>query len=278
MAGSRSILDFLFSRTNRDTLSYDLRESTYQPEGKEASNSDDHELVWNAVRHATMTSQARVIALCDAVEHVVNHGVAGDIVECGVWKGGSMMAAANTLMLYGKTDRRLWLYDTFAGMNPPTQRDVDYLGKTAATLLDQSDPQQSDSVWCCAGLEEVQENMRQTGYPVDKLQFVVGEVETTLVPDSSALEHDLPEKIAILRLDTDWYESTRVALEVLYPRLSPGGVLIVDDYGHWKGCREAVDEYFDEHGQRPFFNRIDYTGRLAVKCLTQSDLRGGDAS
>ena len=74
----------------------------------------------------------------------------------------------------------------------------------------------------------------------------------------------MPERIALLRIDTDWYESTRHELVHLYPRLSPGGVLIIDDYGHWQGARKAVDEYFQAG---LFLNHIDYTGRLAIKPL-----------
>ena len=239
--------------------------------------TDDHQQVWEFVRNATMTSQERVVALCDSVEHVVRAGIRGDIVECGVWKGGSMMAAAKTLMQYDETSRNLWLYDTFSGMNPPCERDVDYLGVAATTLLAESDPEQADSVWCCAELDEVKSNLVSTGYPASKLRFIVGEVEKTLVPVADG-RHELPESIAILRLDTDWYESTRIALQQLYPRLQPGGVLIIDDYGHWKGCREAVDEYFSDVADRPFFNRIDYTGRLAIKCPTEREQVVGHAN
>jgi hypothetical protein len=76
----------------------------------------------------------------------------------------------------------------------------------------------------------------------------------------------LPEQIAVLRLDTDFYESTRHELRHLYPRLVHGGVLIIDDYGHWAGARKAVDEYIAEEGIRLLLNRIDYTGRIAIKC------------
>lgn len=88
-------------------------------------------------------------------------------------------------------------------------------------------------------------NMRSTGHADDHLRFVVGPVEETLRTEK------IPQRIALLRLDTDWYESTRVELEVLLPRLSPGGVLIIDDYNHWAGSRRAVDEHFTAHAQRP---------------------------
>ena len=215
--------------------------------------------VLDEVRFATMTSDERLIALCDAVHYICDAQIQGDIVECGVWKGGSMMAAAHCLLQRNSADRRLWLYDTFCGMSEPTDQDVDFLGNHAATLMQQSDPQQSDSVWCTAELEEVKTNVKITGYPESMMNFIVGPVEETLE------QGPLPDKIALLRLDTDWYESTKIELEQLFPRLSDGGVLIVDDYGHWEGCRKAVDEYFSDNETKMLLYRIDYTGRMGVK-------------
>jgi O-methyltransferase len=116
----------------------------------------------------------------------------------------------------------------------------------------------AESIWCYAALDEVRRNVGEMGYPGEKLHFVQGKVEDT-IPGSA------PEQIALLRLDTDWYESTRHELIHLYPRLSAGGVLIVDDYGHWQGSRRAVDEWIAQAGVRILLNRIDYTGRVAVK-------------
>jgi predicted O-methyltransferase YrrM len=107
-------------------------------------------------------------------------------------------------------------------------------------------------------LADVQANLRSTGYPVERMRFVVGDVADT-VP------REAPERIAILRLDTDWYASTRHELEHLYPRLAVGGVLIVDDYGHWEGARLAVDEFLERTSAPILLNRIDYTGRIGVK-------------
>ena len=109
-----------------------------------------------------------------------------------------------------------------------------------------------------ASLEEVQKNMSLTKYPTEKIHFVKGKVEDT-IPDKA------PEKIAILRLDTDWYESTKHELEYLFPRLIEGGILIIDDYGHFEGSRIAVDEYLEKNNIHDFLHRIDYTGRLLVK-------------
>jgi len=218
---------------------------------------DDHaRAVLETVAPFTMTSPERILALRDAVRHICRHRIPGDIVECGVWRGGSMMAAALTLLACGER-RRLHLFDTFAGMPPPSTADRDISGVPAADLLAVEDPLAGDT-WCHSPLADVRANLASTGYPAELIRFVAGRVEETLPEEA-------PEQIAILRLDTDWYESTRHELEHLYPRLAEGGVLIIDDYGHWEGARRAVDEYLAATGTRLFLTRIDYTGRMAVK-------------
>jgi hypothetical protein len=161
----------------------------------------------------------------------------------------------------GITDRRIWLYDTFAGMTPPTSADIEAgSGVTAEEMLANTPVQDGDNVWCVAGRADVEANVRSTGYPFERFTFVEGDVSKTL-------QQTVPEKIALLRLDTDWYESTKTELEVLYPRLSIGGVCIFDDYGHWQGARRAVDEYFERLGYRPYMHPIDYSGRVLIKTV-----------
>lgn len=210
------------------------------------------------VKPYTMTSPERVFALCRAVKYIHENNIEGDIAECGVWKGGSMMAVAETLLKSGDTSRNLYLFDTFEGMTPPTDKDVDITGVTAERLLEKSDIMKDDSVWCCASLEMVRSALNSVGYPVKKMHFVKGMVEQT-IPLSA------PDKIALLRLDTDWYESTRHEMEHLFPRLVKGGVLIIDDYGHWQGAKKAVDEYFEKNNVKILLHEIDYTGRIAIK-------------
>ncbi len=217
---------------------------------------DEARNVIETVTPFTMTSPERILAFRDALRHVCRHTIPGDIVECGVWRGGSMMAAAITLLAVGQR-RPLWLYDTFEGMSPPADTDRDVHGTDAATLLAAEDRRTGDT-WCYSPLEDVTANVLATGYPADLVRFVQGRVEETIPAHA-------PEQIAVLRLDTDWYESTRHELEHLYPRLAVGGVLIIDDYGHWEGARRAVDEYIESTGVRLLLSRIDYTGRMAVK-------------
>ena len=168
------------------------------------------------------------------------------------------MAAALTLLQAGADDREIYLFDTFEGMSQPTERDRTPDGLSAQQQLD-GDPARAGVVWAVARLDEVRANMVSTGYPPERIHYVKGPVEQTL--PSSAPEGP----IALLRLDTDWYESTKQELTHLFPRLSSGGILIIDDYGHWEGARQAVDEYFAARGQPFFLHRIDYTGRLLVK-------------
>jgi hypothetical protein len=208
----------------------------------------------------TMTSPEAIHALAEAVRYVVSNGIPGAIVECGVWKGGSMMAVARTLLGLGRTDIELYLFDTFEGMTEPTNKDVSRLtGETAAALLARESEKEGSMLWARAPVEEVQRAMCLVSYPAAKIHFVRGRVEET-IPEQA------PERIALLRLDTDWYESTTHELAHLYPRLNAGGVLILDDYGWWRGAAEATDEYFRQNPPAPLLVRIDDGGRrVAVK-------------
>jgi O-methyltransferase len=205
-----------------------------------------------SVRPWTMTSSERIHALIHAVRYISTNAIAGSIVECGVWKGGSMAAVARTLLQMHDVQRDLYLFDTFEGMSEPTSKDVDYLGVDAARLFRETPD------GCSAPLETAQKVLDETGYPKERVHFVVGKVENTL-PVSA------PGSICLLRLDTDWYESTKHELVHLFPRLSDKGVIIIDDYGHWKGCRQACDEYFSQNRISILLNRIDNTGRIALK-------------
>ncbi|MGO9889087.1 MAG: TylF/MycF/NovP-related O-methyltransferase [Solirubrobacteraceae bacterium] len=240
-AGSRAL----------SALGYELRRSESLAH---ADLSPDHRALYARVGPYTQTSLERVVALADAVEYVVRRDIPGDFVECGVWRGGSSMAVALTLLRLGVSDRRLWLYDTFGTMPPAGEHDRDYAGQpmTPGAL----DPVNNASQTSGLTLPEVQRAMASTGYPSERVTYVAGLVEQT-IPSSG------PERVALLRLDTDWYESTRHELAELYPRLERGGVLLIDDYGHFAGARKAVDEYFAT--DPILLSRIDYTGRLAIK-------------
>lgn len=203
----------------------------------------------------TLTSPERIFALREAVTYLERSAVPGAIVECGVWKGGSMLAAVLTLQELNHTARDLYLYDTFEGMTPPGPQDVDYAGNTGDDLFGSGvDTQQ---ILPAAPLDQVRTLLESTGYPADRLHFVQGDVTETIPAQ-------VPAEIALLRLDTDWYSSTAHELEHLFPLIADGGVLMIDDYGHWQGARKAVDEYLARTGVKLLLHRIDYTGRMAV--------------
>jgi O-methyltransferase len=216
--------------------------------------------IFRRVEPYTMTSVERTVSLIRAVKYVVDNRLEGAFVECGVWRGGSAMAVAFMLINMGETGRSLFLYDTFAGMPAPTARDTRFDGEAASELLTAA----RDDSWMRgrATLDEVTRNLMSTGYPMGNVYLVEGKVEDT-IPQRA------PAGICLLRLDTDWYQSTRHELVHLYPRLVKHGILIIDDYGHWCGAKEATDEYFKRSRPAPFLHRIDYTGRLIVKAEEQ---------
>lgn len=214
-----------------------------------------------AVAGYTLTSPERVVALCDAVRYLVGAGVEGAFVECGVWRGGSILAMLRTLLALGVTDRDVHLFDTFDRMPSPGAEDVDLLGVPATRYHAAFDAGEAyDPAYDYLPVEDVRRLLVGTGYPPERLHFHRGLVQDT-VPAAA------PDRIALLRLDTDYYESTRHELVHLGPRLAPSGVLIVDDYGHWQGSRKATDEHLADlaaAGVHPYLHRIDYSGRLLV--------------
>ena len=212
--------------------------------------------IFLAVSPFTLTGAKRVGCLIRATKYIVESCIEGDFVECGVWRGGSMMVVAHTLKRLGDTTRKLYLYDTFAGMSEPTEKDIRFDGVSAHSLIETvfKDP----GAWCYADKHEVKRNLLSTGYPESNVLLVEGKVEAT-IPQT------LPAKICLLRLDTDWYESTRHELTYLYPKLVKQGVLIVDDYGHWLGSKQATDEYFEQRLLKPLLQRVDYSCRVTVK-------------
>ncbi len=212
----------------------------------------------NKVRKFTLTSPERIVSLINAVKYIIENKIPGDFVECGVWKGGSMMVVALTLSDLGVSDRNLYLYDTYDGMSAPTDDDVSYNNVTAEAQLSVVEKSNDYNIWCYSALDEVQINMNTAKYEKTKIHYVKGKVEDTIPVN-------IPSKIALLRLDTDWYESTYHELVHLYPLLVKQGILIIDDYGHWNGSRKATDQFFKENNEYPFFNRVDYTGRLVQK-------------
>ena len=219
----------------------------------------EQRIVHAALPHS-ITSVPRVLAIIAAVRYCEKRGIEGAFAECGVWRGGSVLAMILTLQDLG-AERDIWLYDTFEGMTEPTDEDVSEFHRPALETWNETGEGPAWPEYFSPEVfneEGVRKTLLETGYPEERLHLVRGPVEETLPANR-------PEKLAFLRLDTDWYESTRHELIHLYPRLADGGPLIIDDYGHWEGCRRAVDEYFETEAPPVLLNRIDYSGRMAVK-------------
>jgi O-methyltransferase len=233
-----------------------VRNDSSIPSPADVPAKEDREIMARVAPY-TMTSWERQEALIHAVRYIVRRGISGCFVECGVWRGGSIMAMTMALAQEGETTRHLYLYDTFEGMTPPADVDRAPDGTLARTFYDREVAKKE--AWCFADLKDVQRNIGSLGYPADRVHFIKGPVAATIPAQSPA------EPIALLRLDTDWYESTRHELIHLFPALVDGGVLIIDDYGYWQGARKAVDEYLGSLSTPYYLHRIDPTGRVLQK-------------
>jgi hypothetical protein len=207
----------------------------------------------------TMTPISRLINTVKSCKYAVENNIPGDFVECGVWRGGNSILAKKVFEKLG-SDKKVWMFDTFEGMTQPSGLDISAGSKEPAYSKYELNNRDSHNEWCYASLEDVKENILTSKLSLNGFNFVKGDVCQTLADKSN-----LPESICVLRLDTDWYKSTKAELDNLYPLLSKRGVLIIDDYGHWEGARKAVDEYFIDEEYKPFFNIVDYTGRMALK-------------
>ncbi len=214
-------------------------------------------LLVGIVREHTLLPWEALYMNYQAANWVAKQQIPGDIVECGVFKGGSMVMIARALVAHGDQvhDRKYWLYDTFEGMSAPTQKDTSILGP-AETEYRSSLRSDGKSDWCLAELDSVADYFAKHTDSAPAA-FVKGKVEETLT-----IEANKPKRIAILRLDTDFYESTAAELVHLYPLLSANGVLVIDDYNFWHGCKSAVDEYFSENRIKPAFFTDPQSGRV----------------
>jgi O-methyltransferase len=208
------------------------------------------ERFWRLLNHwrsESLLSVERLYALYSGALWLAKWPAGGALVECGCYKGGSLCIVLETLCELGSTERDVFIFDTFNGF-PQETRDVSYSGEVLTR-----------DAWITENYRAVTEaNLSRSGYPHDRLHLVEGPVEVTIPAQA-------PERIAMLHLDTDYYESTRHELRWLYPRLEDGGLLFIDDYGHFEGCRRATDEFLARLRRPAFMHRTDYTGRMVVK-------------
>lgn len=222
----------------------------------------DEELIARVFGKYSKSSVERLRSMIDACRYVEDKGIPGDVVECGVWRGGNIILARLLC-----PSRVCWLYDTFDGMTEPDKVDTKADGYSAS--IPYFAKLNNGHKWALATRPEVETYFRKEGvFDESKCKFVVGDVCKTL-----KVKENLPEKISLLRLDTDFYRSTKKELEVLYPLLSPGGILIIDDYNHWMGARQATQEYFKKKGIRyeQMLKPIDYTAVVMIKGKSDDD-------
>lgn len=196
-------------------------------------------------REFTMTSRERQFQTLSSIEHTIKNDIKGDIVEIGVWRGGTVMIMLYKLMQLGVTDRDVHLYDTFTGMTEASEFDREHNGTHANQIW--------NLVKCEAGFDDVLANITSVGYPMDKIHFHVGDIRQVKM-------EDVPETIGLLRLDNDWFELYKFEMPIFVPRVSPNGIVTIDDYGHWNGCRKAVDEYIASACPGKELHVIDNTG------------------
>lgn len=222
-----------------------------------AESSDEDDLMMEISLKYSMTPKVRMWALVQSIKYLINNNIKGDIVETGVFRGGNLILSKKLLNSYEpNSKRKIWGYDTFEGMTEPTENDRDIFGEDPRKFWEKSQKQEYND-WCYSSIDEVRNNFtKETNSNL--VELIKGPVEQTL-----RVKENLPDQISLLRLDTDWYESSKIELEMLYPKLVKGGVLILDDYGHWQGVKKSVDEYFKN--KNIWLHYVDYGCRLLIK-------------
>lgn len=197
--------------------------------------------IYKKVQPYTLTTPERINSLISLADYCNDNKIEGDFVECGTYKGGS---AAVLSMCMGE-GRHLWLYDSFKGM-PET---IDKDGQDAAMYVGE----------CAATAADVKEAMRTISTPDDKYSIFEGWFEDTFKAEN------LPEKVALLHCDADWYNSVTLVLNTFYDRIPDGGCIVLDDFGYWEGCREAFYDFCSKKGIKPLLERVGSTQAYWIK-------------
>ena len=234
-------------------LNYEIRKVNEKKKVIIEVNNYEKKLINKCLQYS-MTNFERMWSLIQSFHHVRQESLVGDFVECGVWKGGNIILLKKLIEKFNMK-KNIYGFDTFEGMVEPSFYDVNYNNKSAKKMFDEHKKNEIGFAMC--SLDDVKRNIKKNT-KTDNIFLIKGKVEDTLKN-----KRKLPKKISILRLDTDFYESTKIELEILFPRLVKGGVLIVDDYGFWKGAKKAVDEYFCDY--RQFMHYVDHSCRLLIK-------------
>jgi len=201
----------------------------------------------------SLTPLIRRWTLIKSLHYINKKKIIGDIVECGIWRGGNLFLAKKIQDKYYKEiKRKFYGFDTFEGMPEPSTHDGVKVNEIYQNFKNKNEP------WTKASLDDVKNFSKKLFLDIDEFNFIKGKVEDTLKD-----KKNLPNKISLLRLDTDLYESTKIELNILYPLLVEKGILIIDDYGDFQGCRKAVDEYFSD--KNVLMISVDKSCRVIVK-------------
>ena len=195
-----------------------------------------------AINAYSIAGLSRLENLHALAQDVVERNVPGDFVECGVYNGGSAAAVSSAIR---GTNRRSWLFDSFAGMPPTSEAD----GPDAESFVDK----------CVGSEEQVHAAMRLARCPVDSYVIRKGWFQETFPVGP------LPKGVAYLHIDADWYESVLLALDTFYGLVPDGGVIVLDDFGHWEGCREAFYDFAGQRKIKPLLERFGHTQAYWVK-------------
>ena len=221
-------------------------------------NDNDKKLI-NLAQKYSMTPQIRIFNLLQSLRHLKNKKIDGDYVECGVWKGGNIILFKKFIENEDENSKKnIFAFDTYEGMTEPDKNDYDISSNIPANILLKGDKVKQTNLWGICNLENVKKNIQSCFKGTENIKFIKGPVETTLDDTKN-----LPDKISLLRLDTDWYNSTKKELDVLYDKVTPGGIIIIDDYGHWGGSKKAVDDFF--LNKYVWMHYVDYACRLIIK-------------
>jgi len=221
----------------------------------------NQDIIATIVKPNTMVSRGRIYDLDRLLNEIIELAIEGDFVECGVYRGGLSALMLHKILLH-QIDKKLWIYDTFQGMSEPTEVDISTKNENAVEAFNTLKNEKTGYAdWCKATIDIVESTLNLISQDYKKhCYFIQGKVE-----DSLQLATNIPTRISLMRLDTDWYESTKIELETFYNILSPGGIIIIDDYRYWQGQKLAVDEFFDkiEKDSYDFYDGDD--GSLIIK-------------
>lgn len=213
--------------------------------------TDANEYLFDKVRPYTMSSRLKLRSLKSLAELLNQNQVPGDFVECGTFKGGSAAVISTALT----SERKIWLFDSFEGL-PDVKEEVD--GADSKDWVGK----------CRAAEEDVLEALKTVGVSPEQYLIRKGWFQDTF-------KQTLPEQVALLHCDADWYDSVLLTLETFYDRIPPGGVVVLDDFGWWEGCREAFYDFCGKRNEKPLLERVDCDQAYWIKGKTDNREREG---